>query len=315
MERAEVDDFHSTGSILQPIAANCHSVKQAPLFQPGDAPDEAYCSLRDKPHCAEWKRNCESLWSRHRPYADPNFLRDIRCQLHPRFWEMYLTVAFLDRGYELHKHADGGPEFGIEVAGRRYWFDAIAPGPGTGPDAVPPGPSQEQLLLRYLSALETKRQQWKKDLERGRVCENDGYIVAINDRGIDDWSWTGSTMPYIVHALYGLGHPVVLLNRQTGKTAGSGYQHRPAISKLSSATVSSQCFAASECPEISAALYSSVNAANYPSVLGEDFMVLHNTDPAVPLPAGALHCAGEYRFDDEGLHMRHAADAGPRDAS
>lgn len=176
------------------------------LFQPGDAPDQAYRNLRDADDCAEWKAFCESLWSRFAPYADRHFLKEIQIQFHQRFWEMYLTVAFLDRGYTLHKHRDGGPEFGIDIEERRYWLDAVAPMPGTGQDAVPQlehdakvasKVPQEQIILRIMNALDAKREKWKKDLARDRVSENDGYIVAINDRAIR-WAWLGAEMPYVV---------------------------------------------------------------------------------------------------------------------
>src|SRR3990172_1718274 len=88
------------------------------LFRPGNAPDTAYCNLRDADHCVEWKAFCESLWGRYASYADRHFLDEIRIQFHPRFWEMYLAVTFLDRGHTLHKHKEGGPEFGIDIDGR-----------------------------------------------------------------------------------------------------------------------------------------------------------------------------------------------------
>src|SRR5688500_12043592 len=163
------------------------------LFQPGSAPDVAYCDLREAESCLTWKVFCESLWKRYAPYADRHFLEQIRIQFHPRFWEMYLAVTFLDRGYELHRHKAGGPEFGIDIQSKRYWFDAIAPTSGVGPDAVPDEYQrgrasrtvpQERIILRYTSALATKREKWQKDLKSGRVSEKDGFVVAINDFSI-----------------------------------------------------------------------------------------------------------------------------------
>ena len=284
--------------------------RKGPLFQPGDALDLAYRNLRDAPHCVAWKAYCESLWERFRPYADDHFLEEARRQFHPRFWEMYLTVAFLDRGFELRRHRDGGPEFGIDIEGRRYWFDAIAPTSGEGPDAVPDDlttkggfvPTQK-IILRYTSALATKREKWKKDLARGRVSASDGYIVAINDRGIDGYAWAGGEMPYVVKALYGLGDIVVSISLETNKIVDSRHAHRPTIAKASGTGVSSQSFVARECPEVSAVLYSSVNAANYPQRLGDTFMILHNCEPTVPLPRASLKFAREYAVDGEHLAM------------
>jgi hypothetical protein len=280
------------------------------LFQPGDAPDPAYCNLRDADHCIEWKAYCESLWQRYAPHADPHFLREIRIQFHPRFWEMYLAVTFLDRGYELHCHKDGGPEFGVDIEGKRYWFDAIAPTAGTGPDAVPDDveykahfvPTQ-QMILRYTSALATKRDKWRKDLRTGRVSEADGFVVAINDRSIP-WAWAGAEMPYIVKALYGLGDLTVTIDTRTLEVVDTKHQHRPTIKKTSGTEVSSRAFVAGECPEVSAVLYSIVNAANYTPQLGQYFMILHNHEPNVPLPLSALRFSREYWIEGENLKMK-----------
>jgi len=68
--------------------------------------------------------------------------------------------------------------------------------------------------------------------------------------------------------------------------------------------VSSQPFAARECPDVSAVLYSRANAAYFQARLGADFIILHNDHPTVPLPRGALRFAREYWFEDESLHMK-----------
>jgi len=282
------------------------------LFQSGDAPDRAYCNLRDSARNTEWRAFCELLWKRYEPYADRHFLDEIRIQFHQRFWEMYLAVTFLERDYELHRHKDGGPEFGIDIGDRRYWLDAIAPNPGEGPDAVPqleydrPVAStvpQEQIILRLMSALAAKRAKWKKDLDGSLVSERDGFIVAINDRAIR-WAWLGAEMPYIVKGLYGFGNLAVSLDRRTLEVVDTKHLHRPTIAKASGSGVSSQPFAARECPEVSAILYSNVDAANFPGVLGADFMMLHNLEPNVPLSFGALRFYREYWIDGDQLAMK-----------
>ncbi|HXV80311.1 MAG TPA: hypothetical protein VEG60_10570 [Candidatus Binatia bacterium] len=278
------------------------------LFQPGEAPDPAYCNLRDADHCRKWKSFCERLWVRFEPYADSNFLSQIRIHFHQRFWEMYLTVTFLERGYTLHKHKNGGPEFGIDVDGKRYWFDAIAPTAGTGPDAVPelqvgrsaasPVP-QKEIILRITSALDAKRMKWKKDLAKGRVAESEGYIIAINDSAIRS-ALFNTEMPHVVRALYGIGDLTVAFDRRTFEVTEAKYQHRATIPKKNQVAISSQWFAAGECPEVSAILYSGMNAARL-GTLGEDFMILHNNQPNIPLPRAALKFYREYWVDGDQL--------------
>lgn len=284
----------------------------ATLFQPGSASDAAYCNLRDADHCVEWKAFCESLWRRYAPYADPHFLDEVRNQFHQRFWEMYLGVAFIDRGYELHRIKGAGPEFGIDIDGKRYWLDAIAPKGGVGPDAVPQVEyggraarrvPEEQIILRITSALEAKRAKWQKDLQSGLVSERDGFIVAINDRAIR-WAWLGAEIPYVVKGLYGFGNLTMSFDKRTLEIVESKHERRPAILKASGTGISSQPFVARECPEVSAVLYSSVDAANFPGALGADFMILHNYEPNVPLSLGTLRFAREYWIDDEHLTLK-----------
>lgn len=279
------------------------------LFRPGNPPDPDYCALRDAKHCAGWKAHCEALWQRFKPYADDHFLEEIRRQFHPRFWEMYLAVAFLERGFTLHRHKDGGAEFGIDISGRRYWFDAIAPTQGIGADAVPQMegggwvPTQ-QIILRYTSAVTTKRDKWRSDLEKGRVSLSDGFIVAVNDRSIR-WAFLGAEMPYIVKALYGIGDLAVAISTQTLQVVESKHQPRPAIAKASGVSVSSRAFVANECPEVSAVLYGYDNAANYTARPGDAFMVLHNHEPTVPLPLHSLQFSREYWVEGNLLQAKH----------
>jgi hypothetical protein len=286
------------------------------LFHSGNA-HPAYCNLRDSAENTKWRAFCERLWERYQPYADRHFLDEIRVQFHQRFWEMYLAVTFLERGCELHRHKDGGPEFGIDICDRRYWFDAIAPNPGEGPDAVPqfefnrPIASkvpEEQIVLRLTSALAAKRAKWKKDLDGGLVSERDGFIVAMNDRAIRcPWLWGG--MPYIVKALYGFGPLLMYFDRRTREVVDTKNLHRPRIAKASGSGISSQPFAAGECPEVSAILHSSVDAADLPGVLGADFMILHNREPNVPLHLGALRFSREYWADGDQLKIKDWSEA------
>ena len=142
-----------------------------------------------------------------------------------------------------------------------------------------------------------------QDRQKGLVREDDGYIVAINGRSIPHCLY-GATMPYIVNALYGFGHLAVAIDRTTNEIVDTNYLHRPTIAKASGSNVSSQPFAGGECGKVSAVLYSNVNAANYPKVLGGDFLILHNERPAIPLPRASLKFAHEYWLDSENLCVR-----------
>lgn len=293
-----------------------HKAVSEPLFQRGEVHDPAYRNLRDLDDCRDYRTFCESLWRRYEPYADPHFLTEVKHQFNQRFWEMYLAVTFLERGYTLHRLSSGGPEFGIDVAGRRFWFDAITPTRGDGPDAVPQPElgarvarvvPQEQIILRITSALAEKREKWRRDLTKGLVRAEDGFIVAINGRTIRH-CWDGAEMPYVVKALFGIGNLAVAIDRASLEVVETKYLQRPTIRKLSGTSVSSQPFGAGECPGVSAVLYSSADAARMSFTLGGDFLILHNPQAAVQLPPKSLRFAREYWTAGDQLHMRDYTD-------
>ena len=172
---------------------------------------------------------------------------------------------------------------------------------------------QEQIILRLTNALATKQTKWTQDLQKGRVREDDGYIVAINGRSIRH-CWYGGSMPYIVNALYGFGNLAAIIDKKSLEIVETKYLHRPSIGKASGTSISSQPFAADECGEVSAVLYSNADAANYPKRLGGDFLILHNEKPNVPLPRETLKFAREYWLDPEQLCMRKWNEEQPPDA-
>jgi hypothetical protein len=116
-------------------------------------------------------------------------------------------------------------------------------------------------------------------------------------------------MPYIVKGLYGFGNLAVSLDRRTLEVVDTKHLRRPTIAKASGSRISSQPFAARECPQVSAILYSSVDAANFPGVLGADFMLLHNLEANVPLQLGALRFYREYWIDGDQLTMKDWSEA------
>ena len=107
------------------------------FFLSGEATDPGYRNVRDLPHWHDAKAFTEYLWPLYRHLADPNFRTDARNHFNQRFWEMYLACTLIVRGFELHRLGSEGPEFYFIFGGRRVWVEAVAPGPGTGPDRVP----------------------------------------------------------------------------------------------------------------------------------------------------------------------------------
>ena len=260
-----------------------------PFFSDGPASDPAYVSTRDHQLGADSKVFIESLWKRYCQYADSAFRDDARNHFHQRFWEMYLAVTLLDKGFELDKHGDDGPEFSAQIDGMRVWFEAIAPTPGTGADRVPELASGEvrkapvkEILLRFTNALDEKRQRYLAAVDSGRIASEDGYVLAINSRGISIGT-CGISTPYFVQAFLAIGPLAAALDPKSLEIIDSYHQYRPQIEKANGAPVSTCPFLGQDAAYCSTVIHSAVDCANYPTDLGADFVLLHNPNASRPI--------------------------------
>jgi hypothetical protein len=202
---------------------------------------------------------------------------------------MYLAVALLNRGFKLHRTGSEGPEFFVEFDGHRIWLEAIAPGPGTGNDKVPEirlgvagEVPTEKILLRFTNALNEKRTKYLQAVQKGIVQPIDSYVLAVNSRGIPHAPY-GGALPYFVQAFLPFGHPTLEIDVKTSEIVDSYFQHRDTVIKVSGAPVSTKAFLEPQFAFVSAVLHSTVDCANYPVVLGEDFRILHNPTAQHPL--------------------------------
>lgn len=152
------------------------------------ATDPAYENVRGGNHPMEvFARNlCNRLWETFEPLADPHFVNEFSIEFNARFWEMDLTCAFIEKGYEVCCPKPG-PDICLNHKGTNVWVEAIAPGNGTGADYVPEltlGIAQavpdEQLILRLTTALDAKRKQYVKYIDDGIISKEEPYVIAIN---------------------------------------------------------------------------------------------------------------------------------------
>jgi len=64
------------------------------------------------------KEYTESRWKKFHPYADSNFMDEIRIEFNERFWKMYLTCTLMDKGMTITKKAKNAePDVRIERKG------------------------------------------------------------------------------------------------------------------------------------------------------------------------------------------------------
>ena len=256
------------------------------FFLPGPCTDPGYENVRDRPHHADAREFIDLLWSRYVPLADTHFREDARNHFLERFWEMYLAVTLTERGLHLIRTGGEGPEFYFQNEERRIWVEAVAPGPGIGPDRVPDFEfgavstvPTEKILLRFTNALVEKRAKYVEAMNKGLVSTGDGYLLAINSRGIRHAPY-GNTMPYFVQAFLPFGPLAVAIDPKTGNVLESFYQYRPQVAKLSGAAVSTKVFLEPEFAFCSAVIHSGVDCVNRPNEMGGDFCILHNPNSA-----------------------------------
>lgn len=275
------------------------------FFLPGDDCDPGYLNIQRVPFVRPAKRYVERLWRIYAPYADRHFREDARKHFLQRYWEMYLAVALMDAGFTPVKPADKGPEFFIEIDSRRVWVEAIAPSGGQGPDKVSELPLEEafkvpmeQVLLRYTNALAEKHAKYRRDVEKGIVGTNDGYVLAINCREIPHARF-GSVIPYVVQAFLPFGNATVTFDVRTGKIVDKYFERRESVSKLNAVKIPTTAFLDPAYAGISAIIHSAVDASNSPVVLGEDFFVLHNPIASYPIGLGTFSRWRQYVFEDD----------------
>jgi hypothetical protein len=280
---------------------------RAPLFTPGDAADPSYGNLRDGTveRLTRARAHCEYLWVFFEHHADPHFLTQLRSEFDARYWEMYLTVSLILAGYQV-TCPKPGPDAGIIYRGRRIWFEATSPtcGDPSKPDYIASPPSDgraydvpnEKIILRYLTRISDKYDcQYANWLKKGTVSDNDCFVIALNPRAIP-FDIVDTNPPRILQAAYTVREPYIEISRETGRAVGSGYHFRDHIvktpknepqqgaDKKEPAKVPIGVFQDKEHLGLSALLCSRIRAASRHGEFGDDFQLVPNPHPRVPLP-------------------------------
>jgi hypothetical protein len=276
---------------------------KSPLFSDGPATDMAYENIRSAHNfwLSDARKHCEELWDLFEPYADAQFLTEIRSNFHSRYWEMYLGAYFISSGYNVAAPKPG-PDIGIDVAGRRVWFEAVSPSRGAEghPDQVPQKPFDgtvqevpaDKINLRYLNCVHEKYCQYLKWIDRQTIGCDDAFVVAINPRRLG-FEYADTTPPRILQVALGLGPLYVALDRKTLKVVDSGFQFQSAIAKGSGISVDTAVFLQEKYAGLNGLLCSRVDAVNRPEALGEDFQFVANPRARNPLP-GNFRLHGTY---------------------
>lgn len=268
-----------------------------------------YESIRDNSKYAEARAFLEQMWDQFKPAQDPNFIEDAKAHFYERTWELYLWHVFTHYGCHPQKVGAKGPDFYITLRGRKFFVEAIAPGPGEGLDAVPPlmigggiahEVPEEKILLRITHGLREKALKYSRDLSNGIIGADDGYLIAF-----DGWLSSGyrsgdDSMPWLIKATVGIGPLEVWLDPEGKEPPESLYRQRAGIPKSRGQQVSAIPFLTDEYVCVSAALYSDTQVPFAPALVGSEMTLFHNPRAKNCLPFGALQFGREYWVGDEG---------------
>lgn len=282
--------------------------------------DPAWTYLTTDPRPAGRRETIQRLRNRYAPFADRNFDQELRTQFAPRFWEMWLACALLDRGISLvprSERASAGPDLCVKDRVRTMWIEAVAPTAGCGADAVPSDDDgawvpDEKIVLRYRAAVEEKVRQHRAHVAAGRVAPDDPYIIAVNGHripnGVDIWA---DEVPYAIQAVLPLGNSSVTIDRESGEVVGQGFETRWHIEKASGTRISTAVFLDPEYASVSGLIFSGVDPVDSPLEYRSRLSFLHNprTHPSVALERGWLSDCVEYWVEGNALRYRNCPGA------
>jgi hypothetical protein len=288
-------------------------MSQKQFFADGPVTDIAYANIMAAKNefTKAARANCESLWDIFEPYADAEFLTEIRSNFNARYWEMYLSAYFISEGYTINCPKPG-PDVGIVVDGLRIWFEATSPSRGAdgSPDQVPElkfvaaseepvvqDVPNEKIVLRYLNSISTKYfQQYQNWILKGIVSTNDAFILALNPASLGH-DRSDTQPPRILQAAFTIGNPYAVIDSKTLNQVESGYLFRERIAKMSGAPVPTGVFFQDDYKGLSGLLCSRVDAANRPNAMGRDFQLVPNPNAKVALPQAFRLKGAYFRID------------------
>lgn len=190
--------------------------------------------------------------------AKGNFVSDLvsgeDSKLFQRLWEMVLALHLREQGFNIQSY-ESGPDYSFEIDGNKVWVEAIAP---ESCDAIKErrnrqgGPvPYEQILLRWTSALASKRQRFLEYRDKGIVRSDDVCIIAINGHMLEERRGI-SMLPYAVEAVFPIGPLAVNINKRTLEHSDLYNSERRFVQKPSGANVSTDSFLNQENRYISA---------------------------------------------------------------
>ena len=243
------------------------------------------------------------LYGKYYPYADSNFLIDLKKHFHQRTWEMYLGCVVLGLGTELSPHRDKGPDLSFDYDGKKIWIECVACERGVGKDQVPTmkhgvveSVPSDQMILRITSALREKRSKYEKYLNDGIVKGTDSFVIAVNG-GI--FGRPDGFIPLILRSLFAVGHPTISMPIDGGPNKHY-VSTIPFIKKKKGVEIPTTFFLEKENDGVSAVIYDGNLVINHSDTFGKDVLIVHNAIARNPLPENLFDLLKCYKVDKYG---------------
>jgi len=282
---------------------DCHVVYKNLFIQGDDENIDA--------HISYIRRQVSDMWEKFKPLSDRHFIKEFRHNPDQRYWEMYLGACLLEKGFDI-KSANEGPDFFLNLDHQKVWIEAITASPGEieKADTVPKmltlsegggvqNVPRDQIILRYRNALSEKEKKFSVYKQRDIVGENDINIIAISRASLRSWP-EGDRIPFILSALFPLGHEFLSIDRKTGEVVDQGHHFQASIKKRNGADVETLYFTDPVHSNISAVIYSSSDLGNPPKARGCDLVIIHNPLAKTPLPRKFFKFDTEFWAEETG---------------
>jgi len=253
----------------------------------------------------------DKLWNSYKPYADSNFLSEIKHNFHQRSWEMYIGNVLLKLEMDIQSQNEG-PDF---VINKTSYIECVAPTKGdpSKTNSVPEmfiatTPEKmcvqdvpvDKIILRITQSIKYKSLEQYKNWKNKKWFDlKMPFVIAINigDLGhVDD-----SSMPNTIKALFGF--QFMRININTKKT---DFTHRNVIEKTEKKPVPVNYFACPDFDFISGVLFSDKNILNHPKIIGDDCIFVNNPFAKNPINKsfGNLFKNWVASKDDAGINLK-----------
>lgn len=234
--------------------------------------------------CRERRARFEALWPKFEPYADSNFLSELKKHFHQRTWEMYLCNVLLQKGLSLSYHRINNPDFIVKYnsANDSLYIEctAITKGISTNPDGVPEltygefvDVPENEILLRITQVIKEKSRQYCRWYNSGSIDPDIPYIIAINTGEIGRFD--NPYMPYVLKALFGITYQYVCIN-PTESRPNNVWGSRESIQRSCGGEVAVNAFCNDALSHISGILFSDRMVLSHPNILGADCHIVNN---------------------------------------